>query len=157
MRAQFFLTAAMVASAALVATSTPTIPAASASGSPARTPLQRKVEAVVRAWSKRLNAGDNAGVARLFTVPATLIQGPYTYRLTTRADIAEWHSGLPCSGKILSISFRGNRATAVFRLGNRGSTQCDDPGGLAAARFTIVNGKISVWEQVAVPEQQASA
>jgi hypothetical protein len=157
MRAQVFLAAAMVASAALAATSAPAVPATSASGSPAAMPLQRKLEAVVRAWSKRLNAGDNAGVARLFTLPATLIQGPYAYRLTTRAEIAEWHSGLPCSGRIQSISFRGNRATAVFRLGNRGSTQCDDPGGLAAARFTIVNGKISVWQQVAVPKQQASA
>jgi hypothetical protein len=157
MRAQVFLAVAMVASAALAATSTPAVPAASASASPTRTPVQRKMEAVVRAWSKRLNAGDNAGVARLFTLPATLIQGPYVYRLKTRAEIAEWHSGLPCSGRVLSISFRGNRATAVFRLGNRGSTQCDDPGGLAAARFTIVNGKISVWQQVAVPQQQTPA
>jgi hypothetical protein len=115
------------------------------------------MEAVVRAWSKRLNAGDNVGVARLFALPATLIQGPYTYRLASRAEIADWHSGLPCSGRILSVSFRGNRATAVFRLGDRGSTPCDDPGGLAAARFTIVNGKITVWQQVAVPKQPVSA
>lgn len=120
---------------------------------PARTAQQRRMEAVVRAWSKRLNAGDNAGVARLFTLPALLIQGPYAYRLKTRAEIAEWHAGLPCSGRILSISFRGNQATAVFRLGDRGRTACDAPGTLAAARFKIVDGKIAVWEQVAVPEQ----
>ena len=120
---------------------------------PARAAQQRRMEAVVRAWSKRLNAGDNAGVARLFTLPALLIQGPYAYGLKTRAEIAEWHAGLPCSGRILSISFRGIQATAVFRLGDRGRTACDAPGTLAAARFKIVNGKIAVWEQVAVPEQ----
>ena len=117
-----------------------------------KTPQQRQMETIVRAWSKRLNAGDNAGIARLFAVPATIIQTPYKYRMTSRAQIAQWHSLLPCSGRIVGILFRRNTTTATFKLGNRGATQCDAPGGFAAARFTIVKGLITVWEQVAVPE-----
>jgi len=123
-----------------------------------RVPVARRQQmgAIVRAWSARLNANDNAGIARLFAVPATLIQGPYVYRLVTRRQIALWHSGLPCSGRIVSIAYRGRFATAVFRLGNRGATKCDQPGTLAAARFEIVGGKIVSWAQVPVPERPTS-
>ena len=125
-----------------------------APASSARTPRQHQREAVVRAWSERLNAGDYHGIAELFTVPTTLIQGAYAYRLVTRAQIAKWHSALPCTGKIVSITFSGRFATAVFRLGNRETVACDDPGGLAAARFEIVGGKIASWQQVPVPAQK---
>lgn len=115
------------------------------------------MEAVVRAWSSRLDAGDNAGIARLFSLPATLIQSPLEYRLVTRGQIAKWHASLPCSGTIVSISYRGDTATAVFRLGQRGSAHsCTSPGALAAARFEIVDGRIAVWEQVPVPAPAAT-
>jgi hypothetical protein len=123
----------------------------------AATPQQKQMEAIVRTWSKRLNTGDNAGIARLFAVPARIIQPPYVYRLTSRKLIALWHSGLPCSGEVIAISFHNNTATATFRLGNRVLTPCDDPGGLAAARFTIVKGLITVWEQVPVPKSHTTA
>jgi len=73
--------------------------------------------------------------------------------LTTPKQVAQWHAGLPCSGKIVSIKVRGRYATAVFRLGNRKTSKCDAPGTLAAARFTIVRGKITVWQQVPPPSQ----
>jgi len=114
------------------------------------------MESIVRTWTKRLNAGDNTGIARLFTVPATVIQAPYRYRFTTRAQIAEWHSALPCSGRIVAISFRRNTTTATFRLADRGSTPCDGPGTLAAARFTILRGLITVWERVPVPKTSST-
>lgn len=119
----------------------------------ARPTTHREMEAIVLAWSARLNAGDNAGVARLFALPATMIQGPYLYRLKTRAQVAAWHAGLPCSGRVVSVTFRGRYATAVFRLGNRKSSICDAPGTLAAARLEIVGTKIVSWEQVAVPAE----
>jgi hypothetical protein len=110
-----------------------------------------RMKAIVRAWSARLNAGDNVGLAKLFALPATMVQGPLAYRLVTRKQIAEWHAGLPCSGKIVSITVRGRYATAVFRLGDRKTSKCDAPGTLAAARFTILHGKISQWQQVPPP------
>ena len=112
------------------------------------------MKAVVHAWSARLNAGDNAGVARLFALPSLIVQGPYAYRFQTRAQLALWHSGLPCSGRIVSIAIHGRNATVVFRLGDRRTSRCDAPGGLAAARFEIVDGKIVRWVQIPVPEKQ---
>jgi hypothetical protein len=121
-----------------------------------QTPRERQMAAIVRAWSQRLNAEDNAGIADLFAVPATIVQPPYEYRLVSRREIALWFSLLPCSGKIVSISYRGTSATAVFLLGNRGSTRCDGPGTLAAARFEFAHGKIVGWEQIPVPGGQVS-
>jgi len=115
------------------------------------------MKAVVRAWSTNLNAGNNAAEARLFSLPALMIQGPYGYRLTTTRQVAQWHAGLPCSGKIVSITVRGKFATAVFRLGDRRTSKCDAPGTLAAARFKIVRGKISIWQQVRPPAEAPAA
>ncbi len=98
-----------------------------------------RMEAIVRTWSARLNANDNAGVAALFSLPATMFQAPFEYRLVNRHQIAEWEAELPCSGTVVSIAVKGRFATAVFKLGNRGATKkCDaPPGTLAAARFGV--------------------
>jgi hypothetical protein len=136
----------------LLAVGDPGSASATARGAPLSS--QRDMAAIVHEWSNRLNAGDYAGISRLFVLPATLIQGPYEYRLPTRHDVALWHSELPCGGKILRITYSGRFATAVFRLANRGKTKCDAPGSLAAARFEIVRGKIVSWQQVAVPTKQ---
>jgi len=128
--------------------------AAAADG--ARTPQQQNMTAVVIRWSAALNANDNAGISRLFRLPALIVQGPYAYRLESRHQVALWFSGLPCSGHLTRILFQGRYATAVFRLANRGKTKCDAPGSLAAARFEIVNGKIVSWVQVAVPPKSGS-
>ncbi len=122
-----------------------------------RPPSQaQRLKAVVRAWSARLNAGDNAGLARLFRVPVYMRQGAYVFELVTRSQVARWHSTLPCSGHIVSITVKGHVATAVFRLGNRTTSKCDAPGTLAAARFTILDGKIVLWEQIPVPPHQSA-
>ena len=123
----------------------------------AQAPANARVEQmklIVREWSARLDAGDNAGLARLFSVPVLMSQGPYVYRLINRTQVARWHAALPCAGHVLSITVRGRYATAVFRLGNRTTSKCDAPGTLAAARFTIVGGKIVAWEQILVPDNQ---
>jgi len=113
----------------------------------------KQMKAIVREWSKRLNAGDNEGVAHLFSLPAIIVQN-LAFRFHTYAQLAEWHALLPCAGHITSIVVKGRFATAVFRLGNRKGSPCDAPGTLAAARFEIVNGKIVTWEQVPVPAKK---
>ena len=108
------------------------------------------MKAVVRAWTANLNAGNNAAEARLFSLPAliSLMAGPYGCWCLTRAEVAQFHARLPCSGKIVSIKVRGRYATAVFRLGDRETSKCDEPAGaLTAMRFTIVRGKITAMEQ----------
>jgi hypothetical protein len=140
--------------AALAAFCSVLIVSAGASAGSLDTP--RHERAIVRAWSARLNSGDNKGVARLFALPAVITQGPFVYKLASRKDIALWHSTLPCAGKVVSITVRGRFATGVFRLANRGTIACDAPGSLAAALFEIRKGKIVSWTQVPVPSQGSS-
>jgi limonene-1,2-epoxide hydrolase len=106
---------------------------------------------IVRAWSARLNAYDNVGVAKLFARPAVFVQGGAALRLETAADIALWHRLLPCAGRIVSISVKGELATAVFVLANGKNRRCDAPGAKAAAVFRVRGGKIVAWAQIPVP------
>jgi limonene-1,2-epoxide hydrolase len=121
----------------------------------ARTDSPAATKRVVRAWSTRLNAYDNAGIARLFARPAVFGQAGAVLRLETYADIALWHSLLPCAGRIVSIAVKGEAATAVFVLANGRHRRCDAPGQKAAAVFRVHNGKIVSWVQVPVPEAAA--
>jgi limonene-1,2-epoxide hydrolase len=103
---------------------------------------------IVRAWSKALNSGDNQQAAQLFANGARVIQAGHVLLLRTRADAVAFNAGLPCSGKILSVSTRGNAATATFLLGNRPRSRCDAPGQHARALFEVRGGKIVVWHQL---------
>jgi limonene-1,2-epoxide hydrolase len=108
-------------------------------------------KAVVRAWSKALNANDNAGAAKLFAPGARVIQPGVDVALTSPALALAFNESLPCAGKIVRITVKGNRATATFVLGQRPKHRCDAPGAKAAAIFTVQRGKIVRWEQVPVP------
>lgn len=107
---------------------------------------------VVRAWSARLNAYDNTGVARLFARPAAILQGGAVYQLRTYDDIARWHRSLPCAGRIVSITVEGQDATVVFALRSGRNRRCDAPGQKVAAVFRVSGGKIRAWAQVPVPK-----
>ena len=131
--------------ACLAAVATLAVVPAALADSPAAT------KKVVRAWSTRLNAYDNAGIARLFARPAVILQGGAAYRLETTADIVLWHRLLPCAGRILSITVKGELATAVFVLANGKHRRCDAPGRKAAAVFQVHKGKIVSWAQIPVP------
>lgn len=112
---------------------------------------------IVRAWSKALNANDNAGAAALFARGARVIQPGVDVPLTSRALAVAFNASLPCAGHIVSIRVRGNRATATFLLGERPKHHCDGPGEKAAAVFTVRKGKIVRWQQVPVPQDQPTA
>jgi len=107
---------------------------------------------LVRTWSKRLNAGDYAGTARLFSLPAAFLQSGMILELRSYRDVARWHGGLPCAGRITSITVKGEYATVVFVLAHRKGSRCDAPGRKAAALFQIRGGKIRAWAQIPVPE-----
>ena len=106
-------------------------------------------ESVVRAWSQALNSDDNEAAANLFAKGARIIQGGNDFRLVTHADAVAWNAALPCSGKILAITTRGNLTTATFILGDRKSSKCDGPGARTTAVFKVRNGKITLWHQTA--------
>jgi hypothetical protein len=112
-----------------------------------------EAEAIVRAWSAALNAGDNEAAADLFAAGALVIQAGVTLRFDDRADAVSWNAGLPCSGTIVDLAVSNAVVVAVFALDNRLTSSCDaPPGTLAAAAFLIENGKIAVWQQVSPPE-----
>jgi hypothetical protein len=109
--------------------------------------------AVVRAWSRALNANDNAAAARLFAPEARVIQAPVFDVRVNFAGARLFNAGLPCGGTIIAMQRHGNRVVATFRLKKRPKHACSGVGEKAAAAFTVVQGKIVRWEQVAVPEK----
>jgi limonene-1,2-epoxide hydrolase len=109
-------------------------------------------EAVVRAWSKALNVNDNEHAARLFAPNARVVQPGVDVRLRTHRIAVAFNDALPCAGHIVSISVRGERATATFVLGERPKHRCDGGGQKAAALFVVHDGKIVRWQQIPVPQ-----
>ena len=124
-------------------------------GPPAPTTDPRRMEAVVRAWSKALNAGDDAAAARLFALPATIVQGDRVDRYADYGALAAWHALLPCSGTIVSLRLEDDRALAVFELGDRAGSTCDAPAGTpAAAEFVFRDGLLVAWRRAPVPDDR---
>ena len=111
--------------------------------------------AVARAWSKALNANDNVRAAELFAPNARIVQRTIDVRLTSRALAIAFNASLPCAGRIVAVTVHGNRAVATFVLGERPKHHCDGPGMKAAALFIVRGGKITLWEQIAVPKPNA--
>jgi len=107
--------------------------------------------AVVRAWSKALNANDNEAAGRLFARNARIVQGTLDARLPTPAVAAVFNNTLPCAGRVVAMEVKGDTVVATFVLGHRPKHTCDAPGQKAAALFVVKKGKITLWEQVAVP------
>jgi limonene-1,2-epoxide hydrolase len=111
--------------------------------------------AVARAWSKNLNANRNVAAARLFAPNARVVQPGVDVVLSSRALAIGFNDSLPCAGRIVAITVHGNRAVATFVLGQRPKHRCDAPGVKAAALFVVRGGKITLWQQVAVPKPNA--
>jgi len=116
-------------------------------------PPPPKPAAIVRAWSRDLNANDNLAAAQLFARNAEVIQPPLAVRLVSAQVALEFNASLPCAGKIVRLTVKGNRVTAVFVLGHRPKHTCDGPGQKAAAVFVVENGLITLWEQIPVPQK----
>jgi limonene-1,2-epoxide hydrolase len=83
--------------------------AAAGTAQAAATPAQ-----VVRAWSKALNANNNTAAAKLFAPNARVVQPGLDARLSTRAVAIAFNDALPCAGRIVALTVKGDRATATF-------------------------------------------
>ncbi len=108
--------------------------------------------AVVRAWSAALNRGDNEAAANLFAKNAVVVQNGLELHLTTHHLAVLWNEGLPCTGRIVKITVKGDLADATFVLGNRKTSRCDAPGQKARAAFRVKRGKIVFWVQLPVAQ-----
>src|SRR4051794_3311439 len=106
--------------------------------------------AIVRQWSRALNANDNAAAAALFAPRARVVQPGVDVRLTGKLAVA-FNASLPCGGKVVRLDRHANRVVATFVLGERPKHRCDAPGQKAAALFVVRNGLIVLWQQVPVP------
>ena len=126
--------------------------AAAGSGAGQATTDTPSPAAVVRAWSKALNANDNAAAGKLFAKHARVIQAPFDGLIPTPAIAVEFNASLPCAGHIVRMTIKGDTVVATFVLGHRPKHTCDAPGQKAAALFVVRNGKIVLWEQVPVPK-----
>jgi limonene-1,2-epoxide hydrolase len=114
--------------------------------------------AIVRSWSSALNANDNAAAARLFAPNARILQGPLDARLTSPRLALAFNASLPCAGRIIRLTVKGDRATATFVLGHRPRHTCNATRGeRAAAVFVVRGGKIVLWEEVPVPNTGGGA
>jgi len=126
--------------------------AAAGSGAALATTDTPSPATVVRAWSKALNTNDNEAAAQLFAPGARVVQPGVDVRLTSHALAVAFNEALPCAGRIVRIAVKGERATATFVLGHRPKHACGArPGERAAALFVVHEGKITLWEEVAVP------
>jgi limonene-1,2-epoxide hydrolase len=119
-------------------------------------PPPPKPAAIVRAWSAALNRNDNAAAAAFFAHDARVVQGSLDVRLTTRHLALAFNAALPCAGKIVSMHVDGAVVTAIFKLGQRPKHICDGPGQKAAAQFIVENGKIVLWQRLALPSVPSS-
>jgi hypothetical protein len=108
--------------------------------------------AIVRQWSRALNANDNEAAAALFARGARVVQPGVDVRLTPQLAVA-FNASLPCAGKITRMQRQRNRVVATFVLGERPRHRCDAPGQKAAALFVIRKGLIVLWAQVPVPPE----
>ena len=126
--------------------------AAAGSGAASATRGAASTAQVVRAWSAALNANRNEDAAALFARNAEIIDGTVDVRLTTHELAVEFNASLPCAGRIVAMTVKGDAAVATFVLGHRPAHKCDGPGDKAAAAFLVRNGKIVLWERVAVPK-----
>ncbi len=113
--------------------------------------------AVARAWSAALDRSDDGAAASLFASGARIVQnGELT--LSDHAAAVAWNAGLPCGGRITSITRRSPyEVLVVFRLTERPGHHCDAPGQSAAALFRVVGGKIVLWHQTPSPATPPAA
>ena len=129
--------------------------AAAGSGAASAAHAAASPSQVARAWSAALNANHNQAAAALFAPNAEIIEGSASVRLTSPKLAVEFNASLPCAGRIVALQRTKNAAVATFVLGHRPGHTCDGPGEKAAALFVVRNGKIVVWERVAVPKPKA--
>ena len=115
------------------------------------TPVPDQLKRIVLAWSAAINRNDNAAAADLFAKDAVVAQSS-VFQLVDKATAVLWNDGLPCAGTVVELQMVQNAVVATFVLGERPKHQCDAPGARAGAAFVIERGKITLWQQVPVPD-----
>jgi hypothetical protein len=146
-------TAAGDTTSAAPAPATTGVPPVSTAGTE---PVPPAMARVVHAWSDAVNRNDNAAAAALFA-PGAIVRQSQEYRLVDAEAATTWNDGLPCAGNVVELRMVDTAVVATFVLGERPEHRCDAPGARAGAAFVIENGLITLWQQVAVPDDGTPA
>jgi hypothetical protein len=118
-------------------------------------PKPRGDAAVIRAWADTLRAGDVAGAAHWFGVPAVVQNGTPPITLRTPAAVRLFNDSLPCGAVLVHIRVAGPYTVGIFKLTNRPGGDCGNGVGAAAATaFRIRSGKIVEWRRVEIPQEE---
>ena len=105
-------------------------------------------EAVVRAWTREVYAGQYDQAASLFA-PGAIVQQQDTIVLRTHDDAKAFNISLPCRAKVTGIvsEHGGDTLLASFDLFAGPGGACPR-GGTARVRFRIRAGRIELWRQL---------
>lgn len=110
---------------------------------------------VIRGWVDTLRAGNVAGAAGYFAVPAIVQNGTPLIKLRTRGQVRLFNAALPCGAKLLRTFRSGRYVAATFRLTKRPGGDCGKGTGTeAATAFVIRAGKIVEWRRVPLPGER---
>ena len=113
---------------------------------------------VIRGWADALRMGRMQQAARLFAVPATVLDGTNPQRqLPDVAAIRDFNRGLPCGARLIGTE-RGQDSfvVATFELTERagpGALPCGGASSYAAVLFLIEDGHIVQWLRAPDPAQ----
>ncbi len=105
-------------------------------------------EAVVRAWTREVYAGQFDRAASLFA-PGAIVEQQDTIVLQTHGDAVAFNRSLPCRAKVTGVvsEHGGDTLLASFDLFAGPGGTCPR-GGTARVRFRIRAGHIELWRQL---------
>ena len=111
---------------------------------------------VIRAWGVYMQQGETKRASALFAIPAVVANNTPELPLRTRKEVEYFNSSLPCGGRLVGTRLSRGAIIATFELTHRPGGECGaGTGHLAAAAFTLRDGKIVRWIRVANPASQA--
>lgn len=100
-------------------------------------------EAVIRGWSRAVNAGDYDRAGAFFARNA-VVEQVEEVRLGGPADGARFSASLPCRADVIQVVPEQRTSLATFRL-RGGRSPCSGP---AEVRFAVREGKLTEWRQL---------
>jgi hypothetical protein len=109
-------------------------------------PLHSYNGRVIRGWLLSLDRDDYGQAAYYFARNALIDQG-HPYRLKSESEAFAFNASLPCRADLIAMTGGGHarQVLATFRLRRGPGGKCS---GLTRVRYTIENGKFTVWRQL---------
>lgn len=105
--------------------------------------------AIIRGWGLDMQRGDLQRASERFAAPAVVANNTPELRLRTRAEVAAFHSSLPCGARLVDAEPHQGAIIATFELTERPGASCGaGTGQRGVVAFTLRDGKIVRWIRV---------